>query len=309
MQERPIPRAGLEFKLGSLLTARLTKLVKAGDVSGLKAEFAERRMPRDFQPLWDAFPEAVYIATSSDRLEMVQFLAHVGADVNFSCPIALAAWRGNASIAKVLVDHGAEVDKTVTEVNMTALLLAASRGNVDMVNLLLAAKASINMGDDKGRTALHFAAFIGHRFVVESLLRNGADAALKDHWGKDPWMYAGQNEHWAVSQALDIPITRIEKDPSPITDAKNDIKKSGQVTNQERVKLPERQRNQTAEEKAKKLNELKKFSKEFKVSAHITKDPIAVLAKDKAKKDKILEKNSQELSKPVVRLTPQPLSR
>jgi hypothetical protein len=273
-QRRSIPHDALEFKLSRQLRGRLIELVKAGEVSAIKDELAGHGIPQYFKPLWNAFPEAVYIATSSRRLEMVQFLAQVRANLNFSGPILRAAQDGNASIVKVLVDHGAEVDKMTSDQKKTALSCAATEGNLDIVELLLAAKPSIDMADDMGRTALHWAALHGHASVVELLLKNEADDTLKDHQGAVPRTYAIQEGHLGVWKILLKPATRgVEKFLTPAAAIKMDKK---------------------SHDKAVKLYDLMRFSKEFKLKTPMPIDLVPIVAKDKAKQDRILEKNSQD---------------
>jgi uncharacterized protein len=57
----------------------------------------------------------------------------------------------------------------------TPLMVATSAGNVAMVSYLLHEGANPNARDEHAYTALHWAAFYGHRSVAVSLIKNGAD--------------------------------------------------------------------------------------------------------------------------------------
>ena len=65
------------------------------------------------------------------------------------------------------------------------LLDAASKNDLVEVKKEIAF-LDINSADYDDRTALHVAAENGHRFIVEYLLANGADANLQDRWGHKP---------------------------------------------------------------------------------------------------------------------------
>lgn len=56
---------------------------------------------------------------------------------------------------------------------VTPLLLAAAKGQKDVVELLLANEAATNTKDDNGETPLHKAAAEGHEDVVELLRQHG----------------------------------------------------------------------------------------------------------------------------------------
>lgn len=65
---------------------------------------------------------------------------------------------------------------------------AAQRGDLDGIRLILRAQPElINRRDATGATALHFAAFGGHREVVQELVRQGAEInARDDQFGATP---------------------------------------------------------------------------------------------------------------------------
>ncbi len=61
------------------------------------------------------------------------------------------------------------------------LIEAAQCGNVTEVKAILLRGAQlINQRDDRGATALHYAALGGHREVVEALVELGADINCRD---------------------------------------------------------------------------------------------------------------------------------
>lgn len=63
----------------------------------------------------------------------------------------------------------------------TALMLAVSHGNLEMVQLLLAAGADINIQDEDGSTALMCAAEHGRSDIVKHLLTHtDCDSLIQD---------------------------------------------------------------------------------------------------------------------------------
>ena len=61
------------------------------------------------------------------------------------------------------------------------LIGAVEKGNIDEVRAVLGDHAEfINQKDSTGATALHYAALGGHRFVVQELVKHGADVNVRD---------------------------------------------------------------------------------------------------------------------------------
>ena len=52
----------------------------------------------------------------------------------------------------------------------------------------------VNSTDQRGRTALHYAAFLGNQPILELLLANGAEVFIQDRTGKTSLHYAAYND-------------------------------------------------------------------------------------------------------------------
>lgn len=90
-------------------------------------------------------------------------------------PFHLAAREGLRSVFKMLLNRPRSVRETETNAEkFTALHEAARRGHADLIELLLAKDAKVEMTDAKGRTALDWAEVRGHKPVVGVLKANGA---------------------------------------------------------------------------------------------------------------------------------------
>lgn len=65
----------------------------------------------------------------------------------------------------------------------TALIIAGSKGRLDIVKLLLAHNANPNIQGREGGTALHASAIKGQHGVIPLLLAAGVDASIRDDMG------------------------------------------------------------------------------------------------------------------------------
>src|SRR5690606_40255181 len=72
-----------------------------------------------------------------------------------------------------------------------SFLIACENGNRKIAELLLEQEVSdVNYADEKGRTALHYAAHRGYRAICEALIAKGADINYEDHNGETPLFFA-----------------------------------------------------------------------------------------------------------------------
>ena len=111
-------------------------------------------------------------------------------DTTGKSAMVYAAGRGYAGIVAVLLDTGIDVDRRYGN-DLTVLMWAAGFSNdvppvdgAETVRLLLARNASLDLADNRGRTALMTAAQRGHAGVVKQLLTAGADPSIVDKAGQ-----------------------------------------------------------------------------------------------------------------------------
>ena len=100
----------------------------------------------------------------------------------------MAARDDNVSRLKELLQSsssGVDVN-SLDESGQTALHLAADRGSVDCVTLLLEAGANVLAADTDGFTALHVAVIANQVDVCRVLLQHGADPTQEDNDGETP---------------------------------------------------------------------------------------------------------------------------
>ena len=112
--------------------------------------------------------------------------------------LQLASIAGNKAEVERLVSH------FLVDVNCESapLRVAAHLGHKDVVQLLLDKGADPNKTDHDGWTPLHEAASSGHTNVFQLLLERGADPIKSDRYGHTPQYRAVVNGHKGVVQCL-----------------------------------------------------------------------------------------------------------
>ena len=98
-------------------------------------------------------------------------------------PIIFAAGRGHLEMVRLLLEARADKNTRDPDDGRTALMAAAARGHLRVVNFLLQVGADKEAATPDGDTALTYAAESGHLNVVYMLLEAGADidAAADGH--------------------------------------------------------------------------------------------------------------------------------
>lgn len=94
-------------------------------------------------------------------------------------PLMMACLRGELAFAKELIARGADVNKP----GWTPLHYAATKGHLDVMELLFANNAYIDAESPNGTTPLMMAAQYGSTEAVKRLLDEGADPTLKNQLG------------------------------------------------------------------------------------------------------------------------------
>jgi len=145
-------------------------------------------------------------AVHSKNVEIAEYLLQAGAKLDFqgACSfrpdqlLLYAAGVGDVAMIGVLAKKGAAVDEADYLTGYTALTMAASKGEREIVQALLDNGANIDfVGGSpqqdpavRGMTALMHAAANGQRDVVRLLLLRGAQVSAKDVRGMTPLVHA-----------------------------------------------------------------------------------------------------------------------
>ncbi|KAJ9486986.1 hypothetical protein VN97_g6342 [Penicillium thymicola] len=94
------------------------------------------------------------------------------------------AYFGITEKAQRLIDQGADLDDCDNQLGITPLHCAVYRGNEEMVELLLNAKANINATCKDGKTVLHLAGEQGHRKLIRLLLHRRVKSRKANQQGE-----------------------------------------------------------------------------------------------------------------------------
>ncbi len=150
--------------------------VASGDIEATRL-FLQAGMDVDETP---GDETALAMICSSSSPEMVRFLVDNGADPNGksttgAIPICRAALSNSLETAEILLDAGANPNAAFNEPNFvedgqrTALMLASSRGHLEMARLLVERGAQVDTSNEEGETALSLAIKNGHAEIQELL--------------------------------------------------------------------------------------------------------------------------------------------
>ncbi len=147
----------------------------------------------------------LFLAIDKKSLPIVKLLVEHGADVHargryHQTPLIRAVWKNALTIVKYLLplsDIEAE-DKD----GDTALIYAAEFNRLKIAKILIEHGAEINKRNRYQRTALHKAADRGYLEMVKLLIEHGADLYAKDKYGYTPYNDAVFQSHKEVQRYL-----------------------------------------------------------------------------------------------------------
>jgi ankyrin repeat protein len=117
-------------------------------------------------------------------------------------PLIIAAKNGHVEVVRVLLEGGANLDKT-NDLGCTALHYAAHNGQLDVCRLLLDWGAKVDPLNMSKDTPLHYAAFAGNLSLVKLLVWRGADVSLKNDDGQTACDVARSKGREDVAEWLD----------------------------------------------------------------------------------------------------------
>uniref|UniRef100_A0A4X2KGV9 Ankyrin repeat domain 6 n=1 Tax=Vombatus ursinus TaxID=29139 RepID=A0A4X2KGV9_VOMUR len=114
--------------------------------------------------------------------------------------LLIAAYKGQADNVVQLINKGAKV--AVTKHGRTPLHLAANKGHLPVVQILLKAGCDLDVQDDDGNTALHEASWHGFSQSAKLLVKAGANVLAKNKVGDTALHIAAALNHKKVAKIL-----------------------------------------------------------------------------------------------------------
>ena len=134
---------------------------------------------------------ALMSATHNRDLNMIKLLLDRGADLHFADDVyvRVAAKQGNAELVRFFLDRGAD-PRSLSEMRENALHNASYVNEPEVLEMLLAKHIEVNATQYTGKTALIIAASRGNLESVKTLLAHGADPNITDDQRKTALDYS-----------------------------------------------------------------------------------------------------------------------
>ncbi|MBR4672940.1 MAG: ankyrin repeat domain-containing protein [Victivallales bacterium] len=164
----------------------VTVAAKAGSLEALKLLIHDRSLVNKNDRTDHA---ALYYAVSGNHLEIAECLCLAGANVNILqddetwTPLAAAIQKGSADMVKLLLKHGADLEKADLD-GHTPLYQAITSGKLPMVEAILWRRRKLDFHWEDGLTPLMTAIKTGNAQLVKLLLDFDADPNMADKTGE-----------------------------------------------------------------------------------------------------------------------------
>ncbi|NWS97263.1 ANKR6 protein, partial [Mionectes macconnelli] len=149
--------------------------------------------------------ERLLVAAYKGQVENVVQLINRGAKVAVTkhgrTPLHLAAHKGHLHVVQILLKAGCDLD-IQDDGDQTALHRAAVVGNTDIIATLIQEGCALDRQDKDGNTALHEACWHGFSQSAKVLVKAGANVLAKNKAGNTPLHLACQNSHSQSTRVL-----------------------------------------------------------------------------------------------------------
>jgi ankyrin repeat protein len=190
--------AGLHEAAAKGDASEIEKLIAAGEKPNIQD--AKSRTP-------------LHVAVYLKKPEAARALLRLGANPNALeidryDIVTIAAVANDLEMLKIALDGGGSAKNVTSRYDGTALIAAAHLGHVEVVKMLIAAKAPLNHVNNLGWTALMEAVVLGnggtnHTATVRALVEAGCDVNIADKQGTTPLQHARRRGYVEMARMLE----------------------------------------------------------------------------------------------------------
>ena len=122
-----------------------------------------------------------------------------------------AVESGNVDAVNKLIEEGLNIN--VSRDGTTPLMLAASKGRLEIAEAIIQAGANVNARNDAGWTALHMAAFDqAQSDVIDLLMQSGVDIEARNKTGKTALQLAEEKGHRDIVRVMKSNLQKLRVD-------------------------------------------------------------------------------------------------
>ena len=174
---------------------------------------------RSVNSLGGCYGRPLCAAAATGHTDICEILIQHGADLEkgvsdkhrgTGTPLGLAARFGRETTARLLIENGADVEGNSSFYHGPAICAAAYNGHEHIVRLLLEHGANVDGQGPDSKTSLHGAARGGHLGVVKVLLEHNADIEARNKYKETPLIRAAINDQTEVTEFLIKQDAKIE---------------------------------------------------------------------------------------------------
>ena len=145
----------------------------------------------------------LYQASKKGYTEIVKLLIENGADINLAdqpdrTPLYCAYFKGHNEIVELFLENKA----TTRESKENLLFLSCSKGNYEVVKLLIKHRVEVNLDNESDGTPLGLACSEGHTEIVKLLIENDANVNAINNYGATPLYWACSESHTEIVRLL-----------------------------------------------------------------------------------------------------------
>ncbi|XP_038616883.1 ankyrin repeat domain-containing protein 6 isoform X2 [Tachyglossus aculeatus] len=144
---------------------------------------------------------AAYKGQEDNVVQLINKGAKVAVTKHGRTPLHLAAYKGHLPVVQILLKAGCDLD-IQDDGDQTALHRAAVVGNTDVIATLVQEGCALDRQDKDGNTALHEASWHGFSQSAKLLVKAGANVLARNKAGNTALHLACQNNHSQSTRVL-----------------------------------------------------------------------------------------------------------